>query len=333
MEQRKVTYRTARFHRRVLANLVDFIVFALVFLGLFLAARGVVSSTPGFRQNEETLLTIRQESGLYHVEEGKSTDIVTYYAVGDFTAYIRMKGAEDAVDTFIHYVTVNVSAEAGAKVQKDYDEFRLDAKFVYKDTGEAYFIVDADKGIIRNPALNSKVKNQQYFDEVYTPFIDEHAQGYLVVLIPQYQELVRFETVMLVAVELPIGWVLAGILVYLVPPLILRRGKKTFGRWMYQIGVADMRLLSCSTPRFIARWSISFFAVMTLSIFTFGIPVIISFSLMAFSSKRQGLPDYMLGLFEVDLSDAKLFHSYDELNLSGYAEHKAPIDFRMERPD
>ncbi len=328
-EKRNIRYQMARFHRRCFGSLIDFFVFAIIFLGLFLGMRGIVSVTPGYRENETSLLSIRSESGLYHVEGSKSKDIISYLDHGNYSAYVRMLRADEAVNTFIAYLGNNVSAEAQAEVQKDYDSFRLSDTFMYKEGGlsEHYFVRDGDS-IVRNPALIGKVDNATYYNKVYTTYVDEHALGYLVAKVPRYLELVRYESNMLFFVELPIAWVLGGVIVYFIPVLFWRRGRQTFGKWTYRIGLADDRLLSCSLPRYLARWAIFFFGELTLAIFTFGIPLLVSFSLMAFSKKKQGLPDYMLGLYEVDLSNQKLYFSFDEIVFTGAAESKAPTEFK-----
>ena len=65
-----ISYSKPKFHRRCFANLIDFLLFAVVFVSLFLGVRGIVSLTPTFVSNEEKLLSIRKESGLYYVEDG-----------------------------------------------------------------------------------------------------------------------------------------------------------------------------------------------------------------------------------------------------------------------
>jgi len=329
-EQKKnIAYQMARFHRRCFADLIDFLLFVLIGVGLFLGTRAIVSSTPGFQQNETALLSIREESGLYHVEGTSSEDIVTHIDHGDYTAYVKMLMCDDAVNGFIRYIGMEVSTEAASTVQKDYDEFRLSPSFVYNDGGvqKPYFIQDGSD-IIRNPELVGKVTNNTYYLEVYSVFIDEHALGYLVTMVPEYLELVRYESNMLFFVEIPIAWVLGGFIVYFVPALFWRRGRMTFGKWSYRIGLANKDLLSCSLPRFFARWCIFFFGELTLSLFTFGIPCIVSFSLMAFSKRRQGLADYFLTLYEVDLTQAKLYFSFDEILFTGAAESKDPVAFQ-----
>lgn len=339
----QVQYKMAGFYKRVLANLVDFIAFALVGVALFLCIREVVSSTPGYQSNMDRYDEIRTDSGLYISSDDDISDLITFLRESEMAYSVKCNYVEGqtsqsitGVPKFIAYLSDETSPDSAATVSKDYDEFRLKST-VDVNGQEVHYYVGEVGNVSRNVDENGSPKDgwtwQQLFDNVLVPFVDEHAQGYLVTLIPEYLELVRWETVILVAVEIPIAYVLAGVFIYLVPPLIMKRGKMTLGKAMYQIGLADSRLLSCSWKRYVARWFILFFGEFVLSIFTFGIPFLVSFTLMSFSKKHQGFPDYLLGLYEVDCMDNKLYMSYEEITLKGVTGEKKPIDFRMINED
>lgn len=327
----EINYSYPKFHRRVLANLFDFVLFVFGFFLLFLASRAAVTSFPGYVRNEEAMMSIREASGLYHVKDGKSTDIVSYLDMeeNNFTSYAKMKLSSEAIDNFIVYIGEVAGEESQKTVQEDYDSYRLDPSLAYE--GVSYFIKNEDGAIVRNKQCAAN--NQTYFLSAYAPYIDEHCQGYLITLVPGYLELTRFESNMLLFVEIPIAFLLSGILVYFVPPLIFSKGKRTLGKAMYQIGLIDSRLLSCSLPRYIARFCIFFFGELCLSMFTFGIPIIISFTMMAFSKNKQGFPDYLLGLYEVDLAQNKIYRSYEEISVEGIVGEKKPVDFKATYED
>ena len=55
--------------------------------------------------------------------------------------------------------------------------------------------------------------------------------------------------------------------------------------------------------------------------------------MMAFSKNKQGFPDYILGLQEIDTSNNKIYYSYEEIELNDVERHKRPTDFRLiQRP-
>ena len=64
---------------------------------------------------------------------------------------------------------------------------------------------------------------------------------------------------------------------------------------------------------FTLRFVIFFFLEILLSLVTFGVPLFVSFSLMAFSKKKQTFHDYMLGIEEVDVESSKIYYSKDEI--------------------
>lgn len=336
----EVKYKTARFYKRIFANLIDFLAFALVAVALFLAVRGIASSTPGYQANISRYNEIRTDSGLYVSVDGDISDLVTFLRDSNSTDgyYAKCTYAEGktglvntGIPKFIDFLADEVGEEASSTVQNDYDTLRREAVYTVDEVEYHYY--SENKGTFTYNVGQEGWTYENLFNDVLVSFIDETCQGYLITLVPEYLELIRWETVMLLAVEVPIAYILAGVLIYLVPPLIMKRGKMTLGKAMYQIGLADSRLLSCSWKRYLARWFILFFGEFVLSIFTFGIPFIISFSLMAFSKKHQGFPDFLLGLYEVDCTENKLYMNYEEITLKGVSGERTPVDFKAVNDD
>ena len=114
------------------------------------------------------------------------------------------------------------------------------------------------------------------------------------------------------------------------PPLIFKRGRKTIGKILYKIGlVEDSTCLNVKTGKIIARQAIVSFGEMILSPFTFCIPIIISFTMMAFSKKKQSFPDYMLSLTEIDTTYDKIYHSKDEIILDEIHKDNSGLKFKQ----
>ena len=326
----EISYQKPYFHRRIFANLIDIILFAFVFALLFLGSRQGVTTSANYQAKEQSILQTMSDSGLYVVVDGKSTDLVAYLEreSNAFPASEKKSRAKAGIETFIAYVGQVNSPLAQAKVQASYDDYRLSASLSYE--GAPYFIKNSSGVIEENKACTADYAS--YFSSAYVPFINNQCQGYLLTEVPGYVSLVKYESQMLFFVEILPSYALAGLLVYLVPPLCNPRNHATLGKMLYHIGLADSRLLSLSFGRFIARFSIFYFAELLLSLFTFGVPYLLSFSLMVFSKRHQSFPDYLLGIDEIDLSHAKLYHSFTEIALTGVRGEKEPIDFRMEDP-
>ena len=325
MEEINIEYHRPIFHRRVLANLIDAMLFALIFVLLFLGLKSVVESSKPYLRARDHVQTVQRDSGLYGEKNGRYYDVVSLYKEDTkLTASQHKQKLTEAIDSFITYLDRSVSAEISAKVQTDYDEYRLGDKMVYEDV-PCFILVDGS--VRENPEC--QLSYQRYTDEIYAPYIDRQCQGFLVTEIPGVRSDTRFMSNMLVFVELPVSFIIAALLVYMVPPFIFKRGRRTIGKAIYKIGLVDSRCLNVRVGRTIARFSIFIFGILFLSMLTLGIPMIISFSMMAFSKSRQGFPDYMLNLNEVDISDVKVYNSLDEIAVEKAQEQEKAPDFKM----
>lgn len=324
--QIEIKYLRPKFHRRVFANVLDAILFALVFIGLFLGVRAIVTTDAHYQEVDANMTSIKMSSSLYVKDSsGNMTDIVTSLKNDDeISSSVRKKKSEAAIDSFIVYLGQSAGEDSQKKVQADYDSYRLKDTLTYESI--PYF-VESEGKIITNPACAAT--DQTYFESVYTPYIDTNCQGYLLTEVPGYYDMNKYMSKIVLFLEIPVAYAVSGLLVYLLPGCIFVRGHMTFGKALYHIGLVDSRLLNVKWGRFFARFAIFYFGELLLSLVTFGIPMIISFSLMAFSKKKQGFPDYMLGIQEVDASRTKIYKSLEEISLESLSKTKEPVDFHL----
>ena len=344
-----VNYTEPKFWHRVMANFVDFFLFVLLMFISFIAVRSIVLNVPYYKNTEQKINDIQLTSGLYVKDQNdpnKNVDIVYY-----LDRYVQLYGSEfdgvnkddpsqaptgkigrivASINKMIEYCS-NESVTSNERYQElvgYYDSMRLDA---VTEDGIHYFVKDGDS-IIPNETLASVAeKRQLYYKNVYVPIVEKRFMPFLASNVTEYRECFRVQFNFLVFLELPVALVVAAILVYFVPPLFIRRGRMTLGKALYRIGLVDDRILSPTFWRFTSRFLIFLFGELILSVFTFGIPYIISFSIMAFSKKKQGFPDYMLHLYEIDTSKANIYMDYVEAQLKNEL-HGDAIDFEMEKP-
>lgn len=344
--QREVHYRTPKFGNRVLANLVDILLFVVIFVASFSAIRLGVNNSKEFKSKNNQILETRLNSGLY-TNEGETKDlqdIVTYINKNeDFTNGGKKKRAIKAIDTFLSYMSetdlngnyLHNSEEDYLKVVADYTNFRTSSEMTY--SGVNMFVHDSGE-IIENPELVGDSVNLSrihaiYYEKCYAPFIDEHLQGYLITCINGYYDLTRYVSLVLFFGELLPAYCFAGVVVYLVPMLIFKRGRKTIGKLTYHIGLVDSNITSPKLGRTLARFAIFYFMELLLSLVSFGLPYIISFSMMVFSKHGQGFPDYILGLREVDTSNNKIYLTLDEVDLDKISTAKKAPNFKLRNFD
>jgi uncharacterized RDD family membrane protein YckC len=345
----KLEYYTPPFYRRVLANVIDVIFFLLAFVALFIGVREIVTSTSEYKTNIVAMAQIKVDSCLYIPDSLNTISKISEYIEAEekvlpedikevvdivsvlnntnlFGTIAQFDGAQASIAGFHSYCAEVCTPESYAIIIADYENFMLSDELVDKD-GNHYFIKDVDEKIIKNPDCTER--DAVIYSKGYATYIDEHAQGYLLTSVPSYYEYSRYLSNMLLFLEIPISYSISGLLIFLLPVLIFRRGRMTFGKAIYRIGSVDANFFSPKIGRTLARFFIFYFAELILSLLTFGVPFIISFSLMVFSKKKQGFPDYMLGILEVDCYRTKIFMSKEEVALKGINTHSKAVDFKV----
>ena len=346
----EIEYTQPKFWHRVVANFVDIFIFVIFFVSLFFATRAIVQNTPSYTKMTHRMEEIQMNSGIYVYSRanGRTFDIIYYLEKINTTTYgnewdgqglpdehgeptepVGMNGkCIKAINEFIAFAKENSSEAAYQSLVKYYDDFRLNAK--YEETH--YFIKDSSDKIVVNPTFADIGTNRKYYYlNVFKPVIEKYCIPYLESNVREYAGILRTDFYLLVFVEFATGYTLAAILTYYVPGLIFRRGRMTFGKALYRIGLVDARILSPTVKRFTVRFIMFFFLELVLSMFSFGIPFLISFSMMAFSKRKQGFPDYILNLQEVDTSKCNIYLDYVEAELKNDLHGKA-IDFEMIKP-
>jgi len=338
-----IEYDRPKFIRRILANFIDILLFVFVFVVCFIGVRSIVTSSSDYIDNFTKIQKANIASSLY--VNVNDVDDERGYRYGDevslLTSYLPNQNTltyndivlrcEKAINKFFVYLD-EIDHSAYLSAAETYDTARLE---VVGDNKECphYFYRDSETSEIKKCMSSSDkyyYSMKSYFDNFYRLFIDNTlVDDYFATYTPNYRENLKTVGKYLLYVELPISYVSACVVVYFIPPLIFRRGKKTFGKLLYHIGAADKHVFSLSFPRFLARFAIFFFAEMILSVFTFGAPFIISFSFMVFTKNKQSFPDYVLGINEVDTSTQKLYYNKYEALIDKAKNYKKAPDFKL----
>lgn len=329
----EIKYYRPKFVHRVLANLIDLILFILVFLGLFIFVRYEFMKGPSLKTTISNLDNLKLESGMYVERDGTLVDVVSYInSSNTLTVEGKIKIQEKSIDRALNFIyQYRTEAEYEAVVElyeKEQLSMTVDGNhmFVVNDEGNIIKIIDAPEGQYEDEKEYFYTRTFTYV-AFYSSQIDSRFQGYFATT-PVIYDLTKKLNNYLIFVELPIALISAVILVYFVPTLCFRRQRYTLGKALYRIGTVNSNYLSVSFWRNLAKWTI-FLLEVILGIISIGILFICSFSLMAFSKKKQGFPDYMLGLQEIDCSKNKIYKSYVEIELDKAQTNKKPNDFKL----
>lgn len=337
----EIKYKPAKMIHRVMANLFDILIFALTTIALFLACRAITVRNDNYKLAYAGYRHAQVASGLYFDDNSESyPNIIEYLDKASGVSQIQKhKMSLDSIKTFYTYIVQeeSVTDEVRAKIDDKY------TKYFTKDmnhSGYPYiksFSISGNEIIIEEHSYGDAGVDEDvphdidYYRDVYKPFVNDELLAVFGSYSSEYRVNIAKVGKMFVLIDAPISVGVAGLLIYLVPALCFKRGHKTFGKAMYHIGLIDSRYLNVSWKRFLARFAIFYFGILILSVFTLGVPMIISTSLMFFSKKKQGFADYMLGLREVDTSTNRIYYSLEEINLSNIDPHHKPVDFRPEK--
>ena len=337
----EIKYKPAKMIHRVMANLFDILIFLLLTIALFLGCRAITIRNDNYKEAYAGYRHAQIESGLYYDDKSQAyPNIIEYLDKDSGVSQIQKhKLSLEAIKKFYTYIVQedSVTSEIRTKIDTKYTEyFTKDLKHNDFPYIESFEIVGNEINIVECDYSSASVEDNvphdvDYYRDVYKPFVNDELLAVFGSYSTEYRVNIAKVGKMFVLIDAPISVSVAGLLVYLVPALCFRRGHKTFGKAMYHIGLIDSRYLNVSWKRFLARFAIFYFGILLLSVFTLGVPMLISTSLMFFSKKKQGFPDYMLGLREVDTSTNKIYYSLEEINLSSIDPHHKPVDFRPEK--
>ena len=273
---------------------------------------------------------MRLDSGLYREDNGQMIDIVSYMNTSNvLTNEGKVVLSEFSIKKFFTFEKDYLSLDRYNQMSEKYDNDRLEKTYVENSVTYHLFEKNGDNEIVKN---NDFYEGHKYvYRDFYLDYIDRYFQGYFSTT-PAYYEATRILFYYLVFLDVPVSIILSVVFVYYVPTLFFRRGRRTLGKALYRIGTVDMRFLSPRFGRNTARWAL-FLLEVILGICSLGIIFILSFTMMAFSKNKQGFPDYILGLQEIDISNNKIYYSYEEIELNDVERHKRPTDFRLiQRP-
>lgn len=348
----RVEYEQPKLVHRILANMLDILLMVFATILAFIGTRAIVQSTPQYRSNDWNAKSIELSCGLYiNVDRtnGSSVDTrgfdINEYRYGDEVRLMTywlprqnnltyediVKRCEKSISKFEDYMG-NIDASYKTDLITFIEQEKL-AKTGDVAGHEHYFLKNSETNEIYIPLNESGIpyySYQTYFEKFYKIIMDNNlADDYLTKLVPHFKEYLTNEGKFLLFIEIPVAYLVGGILVYFIPPLFFRRGRKTLGKALYRIGLVDSKIFSPTFPRFLARFSIFFFAEMVLSVFTFGAPFLISFTMMLVTKRKQGFPDYLLGLTEVDTSKQKIYYNKIEVMADKATVYKTPTDFKL----
>lgn len=306
-----IEYERTKTTTVIFSHLLDFLFLSLVCLLTFIASKAIIQNSSVYKAKNEEFDSLKVESNLYifYEDENRVTDIVTYYnSISDASQSTIEKDLSSRIDKFYIFMANEASSETLLELEKIYDDFRLETK----ENDVNYFVKSGDE-IVKNS--EAKFTSKEYVENIYKTYIDNYALGQFIGKGERALVYQKYFSNFLFLVEIPISLFVGLIVVYYIFPLIFGRGKKTLGKLIYKIGLVNKNILSPTFLQFTINFLIFFFLEAILSIFAFCIPIIISFSMEAFSKKKQSFHNYMTNFSIVSTTPNKIYKTKDEVVL------------------
>lgn len=301
MEDRiELEYERATNGKRIAAFLLDFVL-SLITGALFLILTFyILSSAPGMKEINQERESIQLNSSLYVREENK----VIYLSEAlekDKNKTIKEKNeAFDKNMTLFYQNDTFFKDDEGMNIYLGWKE---NAKG--KD-GEALF----DK---EGLALYDDALHEQYYSSFYNNSFNK-SLNYLyknVRYASLNQKLILIDTFSI------LGTLLFPLIIYFyIIPMCFRRTRQTLGMLATRIGLIDVNGLAVSPYKFTFRFLFFYIVEIWLSLFTFLIPVGVSFGMLILSKTHQSLHDYVFNTYVVNIDEKMIFKDIYEYKLS-----------------
>ena len=308
----EISYYRPKMWKRCFAMIFDGIILAFTILSLFLGFRSLFQLNHNYQKNMEEFNSFKLESSLYLKDDGGQVrDIVTIYNSDTTTATASIeKTIRNSIDNFFNFYEEKRGSEEVLKLREEFKNLELSDSLVYQYEGISYkLFVLSDGEVLKNPEITIPSKTYISF---YCDYIDNYALGYFNSRFDNVILLNKYFTYILV-LEVGLSLFTGTILIYYVIPLCFNRNKATLGRFLFKIGLVNKNVLSVKFGQFTLRFLIIFFLEIALSIVTFGVPLIFSFSMILITKKKQSFHDYLLGIEDIDVENSKIYKSIDEI--------------------
>lgn len=280
--------------RRIAAALLDIFFVVIIFLTLVsLVLPPIVEKVVHFSELKENYRVRLLDSHLY--EELNKT---TYRLTELYSEQEKKEKSEEyfaKLDGNITYFYTQFTDFEDAKIE-NYTKSKEESNL---------FVYDEESQVWNVSGKATYAELLKFYEIEY-----EKALNYLSLdsLCLEYARKISITTI----VEAIIGLTIPLVIFYLVIPLILKE-RKTLGKKFVGLAVVSRKNGFVATrTQILIRFLAFYFIEVILSIFLFGIPLLISFTLVCFSKERNAIHDYLSATLVVDTRQIPVFKDEEE---------------------
>lgn len=311
----EIVYNKAPYGRRMFAALFD--VACLFVLGSILAwlYSLALPSFSFYKNAQETSLSLQKESNLFVEEGGLLIKIDKAYE--DEEKDVANAAYEKALTKFYVCKAFFPNGDGLAL----YKEQKVGDKAIVDQNGVPYWEEGNDGSL--SPKEGRTADDMNSF---YVVALNDYAYSYMN-LNDDYvssSRTIAYAGLYCIPVVLNISLIVFG----LVMPLCLRRGRKTLGKLVFGLGVLNVHGLNPKWWHYLLRFLFLLVVEVNLSLVTFGLPLIVSFSMLVFGKRGQSLHDYVMNTYVVDAKSKKIYLDSEEYSLAQEKLKKISLENR-----
>ncbi|MCR4561829.1 MAG: hypothetical protein K5694_01280 [Bacilli bacterium] len=275
------------------AKLFDFFSVVILSICLYFFTLTIIQNSPGYKN----LMIQRGEmlkSSLLYVGSDESPERLDFYLESNKEMTYLEKN-----DTFennlTYFYTVFLSSEMSGEGEKHY----VEVKQKFKINGKSALFSETGERIYTNPDYDIN------YYEAYQSIYNDDAIPHLS-LKANYRS-IRLKIVLSNVIGLIITVSVSHMLVYLLVPLVFKRGKVTFGMKLTKLAYVAADGFSVSWKRYLGQYFFSFFLEFWASAVAFLVPFGVSLGFFFVRKDRQTLANYVSGIYLVDASDSDIY--------------------------
>ncbi|MFA6625062.1 MAG: RDD family protein [Bacilli bacterium] len=290
-------YPSPALYKRWFACIIDIFLVLMVGFGLFSLSNMAVRSVPAYSQMISERNEMQIETGLYD----ENNKLISYvYEDDEVLTYPEKK---NLLNTVIEKFYDNQDYFTDDTYYQEYQQRKKEYK---NSSGSLIFVVDPNSSSLY---IEGEYDAKDFFD-FYCSEISGHLTSYLS-LNSQYYSLTQ--TIFIVFIVQLVVWMfISYLLFFFVMPLILKRGRKTVGMFMFKISLANVQGLNLTMKEYLIRSAFVVFIGFFLDIATCFIPLVVSITMMHLSKAGQDFFDYMSNTYVLDTSKKDIYLDYSE---------------------
>ena len=293
---------TPKFFRLASSALFDALTVVLLSLLLCLATFSTYFATPAYQEPTSLREEIMIASHLYERNDGGVRLISTSLNENGSLTYKQKN--EKLSESLSYCYAIYLNEEFNGKGN---------------DVLNSYFVAETYEGSPLFGSDGSRLLKDEAYEEAYLGAYCEILESHGVSDLDLKAGFANARTKILwgYIVSFLIAFSFSCLVLLLIVPLSLKKGKRTLGMLLTKLAYLDQRGLSASSKRWVLRFLFEWILILCGAFFTFGTTLVFSCAFSAWRKDHQSISDYVFAIYPVDASSSEIYTKEEELLKGG----------------